>query len=441
MKKRIKGVVVLLVAALTLTGCTMRTVDRMYQLPRRSEDYSNLQSVMDKAMAGLKFSAPVSGDNQQNVQMADLDGDGDQEYLVFCKGTSELPLRILVFDRVDGAFVHIDSIASNGASFDQVEYIQMDEKPGVEIVVGHQISDQLVRSVSVYTFADGESERLLTANYRKFLTVDMQSDGRSELFVLHSGQSETDNGVAEVYSLDAGIMERSNEVSMSAPADKLKRILVGKLYDGKTAVFVASTVGDTSLITDVYSQVDQRLTNVIRQDEQGTGIQTLRNYYVYADDIDNDGITELPRLVAMTPLDDTPVVEPSKLILWYAMGSSGNTMDKLYTYYNAAGGWYLKIDEKLAPRITVRQESNTFVFYLWDMDCTSAQKLMTVYTLTGQNRDEQSLTDGRFVLLKTDTVVYSASLETIAADYAITQESLIGSFSLIHQDWNSGEMF
>jgi len=439
-KKSMKYIFVLLAAVLTLSGCTMRTVDQMYQLPKRSEDYSNLQAVMDKAMTGLKFCAPITGDNQQSVQMADLDGDGAQEYLVFCKGVSELPLRILVFDRIDGAFVHIDSIESNGTSFDQVEYIQMDEKPGVEIVVGHQISDQLVRSVSVYTFADGEAERVLMANYRKFLVVDMESDGRSELFILHPGQSETDNGVAEVYSLHEGIMQRSNEVSMSAPADKLKRVLIGKLYDGKTAVFVASTVGDTSLITDVYTRLDQKLTNVIRQESSDTGTQTLRNYYVYADDIDNDGITELPRLVTMTPLGDTPVTEPSKLILWYALGSSGNTMDKLFTYYNAAAGWYLRIDNKLAPRITVRQESNTFEFYLWDDSCTAAEKLLTIYTLTGQNRDEQSLTDGKFVLLKTDTAVYSAALETIAADYGITQESLIGSFSLIHLDWNSGEM-
>jgi len=440
MRKRIKYMAGLLVAALMLSGCTMRTVGQMYQLPKRSEDYSNLQSVMDKAMSGLKFSAPIAGDNQQSVQMADIDGDGEQEYLVFCKGTAELPLRILVFDRVNGAFVHMDSIESNGAAFDQVEYVQMDEKPGVEIIVGMKISDLLTRSVSVYTFADGSAERLMTANYRKFLAVDMEADGQSELFVLHSGQSETDPGVAELYSLNNGIIERSNEVSMSASADKLKRILVGKLYDGKPAVFVASTIGDAALLTDVYTVVDQHLANVVKSDPQGTDTQTLRNYYVYADDIDNDGVTELPRLVTMTPLGDAPVTEPSKLILWYAMGSSGNTMDKLYTYYNAAGGWYLKIDSKIAPRITVQLESNTFAFYIWDAHCTKAEKLMTVYTLTGQNRDEQSLSDGRFVLLKTDTAVYAADLETIAADYGINREGLIGSFSLIHQDWNSGEM-
>ena len=440
MKNRIKAVAALLVATLILTGCTMRTVGQMYQLPKRSEDYSNLQSVMDKAMTGLKFSAPIAGDNQQSVQMADIDGDSEQEYLVFCKGSAELPLRILVFDRVNGVFTHIDSIVSNGADFDQVEYIQMDEKPGVEVVVGHKISDMLTRSVAVYTFADGESERLITTNYRKFLAVDMEGDGESELFVLRSGQSEADPGVAELYSLKDGIVERSNEVSMSASVDKLKRVLVGKLYDGKQAVYVATSIGDTSLVTDIYTVADRYLVNVVKMDPQGMGTQTLRNYYIYADDIDNDGVTELPRFITMTPLSNVSVSEPSKLVLWYAMGSSGNTMDKLYTYYNATGGWYLKIDRALASRITVQVEASTFAFYLWNENYTKAEKLFTIYTLTGLNREEQSLSDGKFVLLKTDTAIYSATLESAAAEYAITQESLIGSFSLIHQDWNSGEM-
>lgn len=440
MRNRIRAVAITLMAALLLSGCTMRTVGQMYQLPKRSEDYSNLQSVMDKAMAGLKFSAPISGDNQQSVQMADIDGDGEQEYLVFCKGSAELPLRILIFDLVNDAFTHIDTIESNGAEFDQVEYMQMDEKPGVEIVVGHKISDMLTRSVSVYTFKDGESERLITTNYRKFLPVDMDGDERNELFVLHSGQTETDLGVAELYSLKDGIVERSNEVGMSASVDKLKRVLVGKLYDGKRAIFVATAVGDTSLVTDIYTITDRHLTNVVQTDPEGIGTQTLRNYFIYADDIDNDGVTELPRFITMKPLSSVSVSEPSKLVLWYAMGSSGNTMDKLYTYYNAAAGWYLRFNGKIASRITVQAEANTIAFYLWDENYTQADKLFTVFTLTGQNREEQSLSDGKFLLLKTDTTIYSATLESTADKYAITRESLIGSFSLIHQDWNSGEM-
>ena len=58
----------------------------MYCLPRRSERYDNLQVVMDEAMDELEYSAPVAGENQQIVQMADLSGDGNSEIILFAKG-------------------------------------------------------------------------------------------------------------------------------------------------------------------------------------------------------------------------------------------------------------------------------------------------------------------------------------------------------------------
>jgi len=81
-----------------------------------------------------------------------------------------------------------------------------------------------------------------------------------------------------------------------------------------------------------------------------------------------------------------------------------------------------------------------FEFYIWNEDYSLAQKVLTIYTLTAQNREEQSLADGRFVLMRTDTVTYAASLDAAAANYQITKESIVSSFRLIHRDWNSGEM-
>ncbi len=437
---KMKYLFCVILSAALLAGCSIQTVDQMYQLPKRSEDYSNLQSELDKAMVNLDFCAPLAGDNQQSVQIADVDGDDEQEYLVFTKGNADLPLRILVFDRINGAFSHVDTIESNGSAFDQVEYAQMDEKPGLEMIVGRQVSDQLVRSVSVYTFSSGEAEQLVTVNYRKYVPVDLNDDGYMELFVLRPGQTETDMGIAEFYSMKAGVMERSNELLTSGPADKLKRILVGKLSDKKTAVYVASSIADTSLITDVYTLVEGRLVNVTQVGGSGDSIYTMRNYHVYADDMDNDGVVELPSLITMVPLDSTSSSARNDLILWYAMGSDGTIVNKLYTYYDSVGGWYLELDDTLAPKITVNCSANVFDFYLWNENYSGAQKLLTIYVLTGQNREEQSFTDGRFVLLGTDTVTYAASVDAAAAQYQITQESVLRSFYLIHRDWNTGEM-
>ena len=59
--------VLLLLVAILFTGCNMSTIDQMYCLPKRSEDYLNLQSAMNSAMSGLEYHAPISGEHQQPV--------------------------------------------------------------------------------------------------------------------------------------------------------------------------------------------------------------------------------------------------------------------------------------------------------------------------------------------------------------------------------------
>lgn len=174
MKTKQKCIWLLLAAVLLLTGCSVQTVDKMYLLPKRTEQYNDLQSAIDQAMDGLEYNAPRAGENQQTVQMVDLDGDGMQEYLVYAKGTSERPLRILVFRSQAGSYVLSDTIESNGTAYDQVEYVQMDGAGGAEIVVGRQLDGQTLGNVSVYSFSGGAAQQLISSSYRKFLTVDME---------------------------------------------------------------------------------------------------------------------------------------------------------------------------------------------------------------------------------------------------------------------------
>ena len=399
----------MLLLALLLTGC-MRTVDEMYRLPKRSDAYNDLQSSIDSAMAGMSFCAPLTGENQQTVQMADLDGDGVQEYLLFAKSTQEKPLRILVFRNIDGKFVNTDTVESNGSSFDQVEYVDMDGRNGVEIIVGRQLNDQVIRSVTVYAFSEGELVQLLSANYTKFLTTDLDNNNQAELFLLRPGQTDTDNGVAELYAMQDDVMERYNESEMSQPADKLKRIIAGKLDGGDTAVFTASAAGETALVTDVFAVKEGMLKNIAFSNETGTAVQTLRNFYVYADDIDNDGVVELPSLITMKPMDGMISTDNHQLVRWYAMTPEGKEIDKMHTYHNFVGGWYMQLQSSWAPRVVVTNLGNQYSFYIWDESYKTTQKVMTVYVFTAQNREEQGNAENRFVLHKTESVTYAALL-------------------------------
>lgn len=438
MKKRLCLVLLLVATVLIFAGCSMTTVDEMYKIPKRSEDYNNLQSAIDGAMNELSYCAPLAGENRQPVHMADLDGDGVMECLLFAKDTQEKTLRILLFKKNDDAYVNIETVVCNGSAFDQVEYVDMDGG-GVEMIVGSQLNNQVIRSAAVYTFQDDELVQKISVNYTKFLTADLDNDGYSELFVLRPGSTETDNGVAELYFMRNQKIERYNEVTLSQTADRLKRLVVGKLDGGKTALYVASAVGDNALITDVYTVLDQKLVNVTLSNESGTSMQTMRNYYVYADDIDSDGVVELPSLIPIRAMESFQMGNTQQIIRWYAMNPNGEEVDKLYTYHDFAGGWYIQLYSHLASRTVTVGSGDKIEFYIWNEKYTVCEKVMTLYVLSGHNREEQGCLENRFILQKSDQVVYAASLEPAAEAYEITEENIVYNFRLIQQDWKTGE--
>ena len=189
----VKKFIALMLACVTLTalpGCHIKAAEELYSPPKRSEAYRGLQIKIDEVMDGLDYSAPIAGENQQTVQLADLNGDGTNEYILFAKGTAEQPMQIFIFDQVNGEYSLLDSVSASGAAFEQVEYVQMDDKPGLEMVVGYQLSGEVMRIVSVYSLHGTQMEQLIRTHYAKFVCCDLDVDKKSELLVLRQKHSE-----------------------------------------------------------------------------------------------------------------------------------------------------------------------------------------------------------------------------------------------------------
>lgn len=421
----------LLLAVLTLTGCSLRTVDALYCLPKRSEAYNNLQSVIDKAMADLEYAAPTYGDNRQVVQLADLDGDGVDEYLLFAKDNSEKPLKILIFCQLASGYVLMDTIEGYGFAFDFVDYAQVDDRPGVEIIVGRQLSDQVMRAVSVYRFTSGFSRQLLSTGYTRLSVCDLNADGRSELFLLNHGVSQDSNGIATLYHYDSGEMHRSAELSISAPAASFKRITAGLLQGGKPAVYVTCAADEKTLVTDIFTDESGQFTAVVK----GITTQTLHNYYVYAEDVDSDGVPEMPQPIPLLPGPGSS--RQQYLLRWYAVDSSGMDTTKRYTYHNYTDGWYLLLDHQWINKLSVVHTEDACTFYI--LSDGKFEKILTITALTDADRQDQAQQKGRIVLYSSDSVIYVADLEAAAAANGITEENLPARFRPIRMDLNTEE--
>lgn len=440
MKKRIFLPMLLTLTALLFTGCAMRTVEEMYALPKRSKEFNEMQSAIDTAMYGMTYASPQSGENQQTVQMADLNGDGTDEILVFAKGASEKPLQVLIFTQdEEGRVRTMETIGSNGLAFEQVEYVDFNEEPGCELVVGIRVGEQVQRSVAVYTFKNGDAELVLMNGYSKFVTCDLDGNGRSELMVLRPGEQETERGMAVLYHYGNGQIERSMELALSESPANIRRIMQGNLEKNIPAIFIASAVDQNAIITDVLTIKNGELINIAATGDINTSVETLRNYYVYAEDIDGDGVVEIPSIITMKPVTFWTNEKEKYFLRWYSFDDNGWEYDKLFTFHNFVGGWYLQLGSDWASRVTVEQYNGVYAFYLWDESYQTATPLFVLHVFTGSTRDEEAVKDGRFALYRAEGVAYSASLAEGAAAYGITEEYLINSFRLIRQDWQTGE--
>ena len=373
--------------SLVLSGCFVKTVDELYTLPKHSDEYNRLEQAIDQVMSSqnASYAAPVSGMNQQSVQLADLDGDGTEEAVAFLKTTGDKPLKACIFSRVDEDYQLMDVIEGDGTSFASVEYVPLTGGPGVELVIGRQLSTDVLQSLCAYSYTGGHVVELLSTNYSEYRCVDLDEDGRTDLFVLRF-DAEQPQGVAELYRWQGDQMEREPEAYLTAGASPVKRIVSGDLMEDVPAVFVASAYEENGLATDVFAFRDGVFRNITAADP-GSALSTVRSYYVYATDVDSDGLIELPQIL---PLPSAAGSEENySVISWYNLDLQGRSTPKMTTYHSFSGGWFLSLPDRWQNRLCITRSEEVggvrgYVFSEWK-DETHTEPSMPSPATTGRS--------------------------------------------------------
>ncbi len=429
-----KRLIPFLLLLLLLTGCYSFDSENLYALPQRSKVYRELQTAVETAMGSGSYSAPVAGANRQAVQQVDLDGDGIEETLVFCKMEGERPLKVLILRRAEERYELACTLEGDGTAFDSVQYSQIDGEPGLEILLSRRIGEQVQQFLSVYTLTDGTAVELMSSGYTAYTVLDIDNDQLTDIFVLRAN-AEGPKAYAELYRYRDGELRRDAEENLSTGADSVKRILTGQIAEGVPAVFIASAYDENNLITDVFSLANDSFENITLNDESGQSSQTVRSYYVYSTDIDNDGLIELPNTLPLPALEGDEASENQYRIIWYNLSPDGTRTDKMSTYHSFAEGWFLYLPEGWCQELCVtksRTENGLSGTALSLLDEDGAlTPLVTIYALTGEQARRRSQEDGRFLLTQRGEVCYAALLDPAAG---LDADQLRARFSFIAPD-------
>ncbi len=430
---------------LAFSGCFAESSDGLYSLPKAPDDYIDLQSCIDVLLDdGGQYAGPVSGSNRQAVQLVDLNGDGVQEALAFMTVTGEKPMRVYLFSKnADGEYAQTAEISGDGAAFDFVEYADIDGDGSLEIILGFQMSDQVLQYVGVYDTSDSFSVSLLAAgSYTEYKTSDLDGDGAVEL-LLFKLDSPDAAGTADYYDFRDGELRLVNTAALSLGMETIKRIKSSCYIEaGVPAVFVSGTYQSTGLVTDVFAVSDDRLVNVAIPEGADVSLQAIRNYIIYPIDVDDDGVMEVARPTQMPVMEGTS--ETYYTISWYSQTIDGKFIKKLTTYHNYSESWFFKLPESWEGNVAVSRtdsaEGKALTFYRYDEE--GHQSLFTIYSLSGDDRQVLAEKEGRFVLYNRGDVIYCAEISSGAGSWVdmITEEEIIAGFKPIRTEWNTGEV-
>ena len=404
------GLSALLAALLTGCGFSDASVEELFTLPRMAEEYTGLTKELDDLIAqGYEYASPTGGRNIQSVQMVDLDGDGQQEALAFFRMSSdEKPLKI-----------------------DSVYYQDLNGDGRRELIVGWRISAE-VQTVAVYTVAR-EPVVLMSSGYSRFTMQDLNSDGIPSLLVLRTdGNSQS---VAEFYGWQDEQMGVAYRCVLSSSMASLNRgsMVSGRLNADTPALFITGVDEQGMAVTDILVfRSELGLVNLAL-----TGSSTGVSNAVFAyrqlppQDIDGDGSIEIP-----DPDPSWSGEQTDGLVRWMRCSGDGELSVAAETYHSLSCGWYLNIPESwwdwnveaVTGSISNENQLNLNI---------NGDPVLSIYTITGENRENRGRMGTRFVLRRQTATVYAAELYDAASYYGMNEELLRNGFSLIAGSWSN----
>ncbi len=452
LKKKILLLLAAAVLPLVLGGCMMSaSVEDLYALPQLPEEYKALSARLSEILAlGAEYAAPQAGGNLPPVQMVDLDGDGTDEALAFFRISSEeRPLKIYIFRAVGEDYQQAAVIDGSGTSIHSVRYEDMDGDGVREILVSWQVSAE-VQAIGVYAVQDLEPVRLMSAPYARYDVVDMDGDDDLELVLLRSDATEAGLSLADYYDWDgekSGLLLQST-ARLSAPVASLQGIHVGRLLGGETAIFVTSRItgaDDTSnAITDILLYRQPELVNIVLSEDTGKSTQISRYLHnqIQPADITGNGATAAPKPAKL--LSESKEVEYWK-IYWHSYRADGSYEQEAITYHNLTDGWYMLIPKEWDSHFTVRQVNTSATVHATEFygvrGSAVGEKLFTVYTLTGTDRENQAAKAGRSILRLQSETIFAVSYTDYYKDwlYRVDESDISEMFRVIIKQLSTAE--
>lgn len=401
-----------LAAAAALAGCTFGgSVDLLLSPPKLSEEQNAVYNALVKSVGhDIKLQYPRAGDYRSAFVFADIDGEPDDEAIVFYEKSAETEgegnVRINIIDRIDGEWVSVYDHAGAGTGIDRILFSDMGGGGAASMIIGYTLLSG-EKSASVYSYGDGRLFTDYTDFYSTMFVTDITRSGDEEL-VLIRPSSQLKKAALTLISRNTedGSAEEISSVALDENASDFVNIVYGYVSSDMPAIFIDGLSG-RQLTTEVVYSVNDTLRNPLYLGESSLIENTRRQSGYLCTDIDLDGIIEIP---TRTPFpgyssEDRNGQESRTAVFstdWNVFDNY-SIVKKYSSFYNAADGYCFILPSRWDGVVTVKIDSATgdAVFYKYRIDLTNSTTELMRIAAVGDSQKDELLEDG-YMQIKTN---------------------------------------
>ena len=440
MKKYAKLIPLLLLSAFLLSGCLIKSGDELLQLPKPAENYLALQNQLDGVLKkGASYAAPENGEYRSTIQLKDIDGDGEDEAIVFFRESDNNgKFSVYLYKKEADRYALAGKISGTGTAVYAVDYPQIDETGNRAIVVSWTLGTDLNRGMTVCRLQNGKLDHMLDTEYTAYTFSDLDQDGQKELLTF--APDDQGRQAARLFQMENGKMEEAASLTMHA-SRSIVRLTEGMTADREPAIYVEQKSSDgAGFFTDILLYHQNQLVNLTKQ-ARDTDMDTYRTLMIYARDVDQDGVMEVPEIRSVIPLhaEDSGTGDAVYLLDWYRYSRQSEPQKVFTCFANFADGWILKCPDSWQSGVTAiwRENADGTPCIRFQTAQVQPVGLAEIYKIEKEDAAHHVEQSDCVVLATQDHEVYAAKLLEMPSTNAmgLSEAQIKGLFSLITGDW------
>ena len=288
----------LAVCCLLLSACSsfQPNLTDLMQSPKLTEEQAEIYEALTNAadVSDVQLKYPKSGDYRSAFVMFDLDADGEDEALVFYNMPSwGGNVRIMVLDHQQDEWVSVYDAVGEGTDVTEVDFQVLTASGRHCVLIGWEQGTSENTSISVYDYTGGQLRVLYESEYSQMLIEDLDQDGTKEILLGIFKASSKTGDIRLINDTEDGLQSASRVV-MDSTITGFLGIEIGWLAQNQIAVFVDAYTSSTQIVTEIMVYTDDGKLRSLSSHYGGLDRPLLREVPVRCEDINGDGILEIP---------------------------------------------------------------------------------------------------------------------------------------------------